>query len=64
MKNLYIKATIIFILAFALSAGSSFALTTYLYSPESGGPLTPIATPGIGVVSILTPPLPAPLSAR
>jgi len=48
MKNLYIKATIIFILAFALSAGSSFALTTYLYSPESGGPLTPIATPGIG----------------
>lgn len=48
MKNIYVKSFLIFLLAFSLSGGASYALTTYLYSPESGGPLTPVATPPIG----------------
>lgn len=48
MKNITVKAIVLFVFAFLLSGGASYALTTYLYSPESGGPLTPIATPPIG----------------
>lgn len=48
MKNPTVKYLVAFLLTFALSGGASYALTTYLYSPESGGPLTPVATPPIG----------------
>lgn len=48
MQHPLIKSFLVFILAFSLSGGASYALTTYLYSPESGGPLTPLATPSIG----------------
>lgn len=48
MKNIYVKYIILFVLSFALSGGASYGLTTYLYSPESGGPITPVATPPIG----------------
>lgn len=48
MKNLYLKAAFVFLLTFILSASASYALTTYLYSPESGGALSPVATPPIG----------------
>ena len=48
MQNPLVKGFLVFLLAFLLSGGASYALTTYLYSPESGGPLTPIATPALG----------------
>lgn len=48
MKNPLIKSIVLFVIAFGLSGGSSFAVTKYLYSPESAGPVTPIATPPIG----------------
>lgn len=48
MKNPLIKSIVLFFIAFGLSGGSSFAVTKYLYSPESAGPVTPIATPPIG----------------
>lgn len=48
MQNPLIKAAIVFLLVFALSGGVSYALTNFLYTPESGGPVTPVATPGIG----------------
>lgn len=47
-KQLIFKALLIFLLSFLLSGGASYALTTYLYSPESGGPLSPVATPPLG----------------
>lgn len=48
MKNPLIKGLLVFLCTFGLSGGASYALTTYLYSPESGGPLTPVATPPLG----------------
>lgn len=48
MQNPLVKGFLVFLLTFSLSGGASYALTTYLYSPESGGPLTPVATPSIG----------------
>lgn len=48
MKNPLVKGILLGLIAFLLSGGASYGLTTYLYSPESGGPLTPVATPGIG----------------
>lgn len=48
MKNIYLKSLLLFFLAFSLSGGASYALTTYLYSPEPGGPISPIATPPVG----------------
>ncbi len=48
MQNTFVKSTLVFIAAFLLSGSASYALTTYLYSPESGGPLTPVVTPPIG----------------
>jgi len=42
------KAIIFSLLAFLLSASGSFALTTYLYTPDSADPNTPLATPAIG----------------
>ena len=48
MQNTVVKSLIIFLLAFSLSGGATYALTTYLYTPESGGAVTPLATPPIG----------------
>lgn len=48
MNNIAIKSFLIFLVAFSLSGGASYAITTYLYTPESGGVITPVATPGIG----------------
>jgi hypothetical protein len=48
MKNQYFKSLIVAVAAFALSTGSSYGLTLYLYSPDSAGPITPVATPQIG----------------
>lgn len=48
MQNPAVKYVLIFLAAFLLSGTASYALTTYLYSPESGGPLSPLATPTIG----------------
>lgn len=48
MKNQLLKYSLTFLMVFALSGGASYALTTYLYTPESGSPLTPVATPPIG----------------
>ncbi len=48
MKNPIVKSIVLFLLAFGLSGGSSYAVTKYLYAPESAGPVTPIATPPIG----------------
>lgn len=48
MQNPLVKSFLVFLLSFLLSGGTSYALTTYLYSPQSGGPLTPVATPAIG----------------
>ena len=45
MKKQTVKYIVAFLLAFSLSGGASYALTTYLYSPESGGALSPVATP-------------------
>lgn len=58
MQNPLVKMIIISLVAFLLSAGSSYALTTYLYTPGNGGPLTPISTPGIGGGLNLDPSLP------
>lgn len=48
MQKPIVKAIILFIVSFSLSGGASYALTNYLYAPESGGPITPVATPKIG----------------
>lgn len=48
MQNNYVKAFLIFVLVFALSGGTSYALTTFLYTPESGGEITPVLAPPIG----------------
>jgi len=48
MRNPLIKSLLIALLAYLLSAGGSYALTTFLYGSESGGPTSPVATPTIG----------------
>lgn len=48
MKNNFVKALIFSLIAFAASTGASYAMTLYLFTPESGGPITPVATPGVG----------------
>lgn len=48
MKNPIVKSLLISLVAFALSASGSYAMTLYLYAPESGGPITPVATPAVG----------------
>ncbi len=48
MQNPVVKGILVFVISFALSGGASYALTNYLYSPESGGELTPVATPPVG----------------
>lgn len=48
MKNPTARLVVSVLLAFFLSAGASYAVTTYLYSPSAGGALAPVATPPIG----------------
>ena len=48
MQTPVFKSFLIALLAYLLSAGGSYALTTYLYAPDSTSPTTPIATPAIG----------------
>lgn len=47
-KNPLIKALLISFVAFALSTGTSYGLTLYLYTPDSAGPITPLSTPTTG----------------
>lgn len=48
MSNIYAKSALYAIVAFLLSAASSFALTTYLYTPSNSGDLAGIPTPPPG----------------
>ena len=48
MKPQLVRVVITFLVAFFVSTGVSYGVTTYLYAPESGGSLTPIETPSIG----------------
>ena len=48
MKNQVLKSIIFFFVAFSLSTGASYALTSYLYAPEDGGASAPVSTPKIG----------------
>jgi len=48
MQTPVFKSFLIALLVYLLSAGGSYALTTYLYAPDSTSPTTPIATPAIG----------------
>lgn len=55
MQNRIVKSLILSLLAFFLSAGLSYGVTTYLYSPSNGGALTPIATPPAGGKLVIDP---------
>jgi len=48
MKNKTVKIVLYTLFAFFVSTGVSFGVTSYLYSPGNGGPITPIATPPSG----------------
>lgn len=48
MSNNLVKSLIFTLVAFLFSAGAGYALTTYLYTPDSEGTLTPVATPPVG----------------
>ncbi len=48
MQKSRLQTILLATLVYLLSAGASFALTTYLYAPQSGGPVTPVATPPLG----------------
>ena len=48
MKNPLVKSLLIVLVAYLLSAGTAFGVTTYLYSPQAGGAVTPVATPPTG----------------
>ncbi len=48
MKNPMVKSVLIVLVAYLLSAGAAFGLTTYLYAPQGGSAATPVATPPIG----------------
>lgn len=48
MNNNFVKAFVVTFITFLVSAGGSYAMTLYLFTPESGGPITPIATPPNG----------------
>lgn len=48
MQNTFVKSLLVFLLAFSLSGSAAYSLTTYLYTPESGGSITPVVTPGVG----------------
>lgn len=48
MKQSALKAILGFIFTFLLSTGASYGATLYLYTPDSSGPLSPVATPPVG----------------
>lgn len=48
MHKPIVKILAYFVLAFALSGSASYALTSYLYAPGSGEPISPVATPKPG----------------
>ena len=48
MKNSFLKIGLSTLVAFVLTTAGSYGMTMYLYAPESGEPLTPVATPPIG----------------
>lgn len=48
MKNPLIKSLIVALITFGVTTGASYGITTYLYAPQSGGPITPVTTPPIG----------------
>lgn len=48
MRKLTARTILITLLAFFVSSGVSYAVTSYLYSPASGGDLSPVATPPVG----------------
>lgn len=48
MKNPLLKSILLAVLVFALSTGAAYGVTLYLYTPSSGGPITPIAAPSVG----------------
>lgn len=48
MKNKLARSIVLAVVAFVLSTGVSYGLTVYLYTPESGGPVTPIGAPALG----------------
>lgn len=58
MQKPVLQTVIFTLLAFFVSAGGSYALTNYLYTPGNGGAVTPVATPGIGGGLNLDPNLP------
>ena len=48
MKNPILKSLLISLIAFGFSTATSYGMTLYLYTPESAGPITPVATPSVG----------------
>lgn len=48
MRNQTVRIAVSVLAAFFLSAGASYGLTTYLYTPGNGGAIEPIATPPVG----------------
>lgn len=48
MKNPILKTLILAVIAFGLSTATSYGMTLYLYTPDSAGPITPVATPSVG----------------
>ena len=48
MKNPIFKSLIMALLAFGFSTATSYGMTLYLYTPDSAGPITPVATPSVG----------------
>lgn len=48
MKNPLLKSLLVALIAFVLSGSASYALTTYLYTPDSSTGGSPVATPPVG----------------
>lgn len=48
MNNPLLKSLLIALLAFGFSTATSYGMTLYLYTPDSAGPITPVATPAVG----------------
>ncbi len=48
MRQPLLKSLLFALLAYLASAGGSFAITTYLYSPDAGSAAAPVATPPVG----------------
>ncbi len=53
-----LKSILAPLIAFLLSTGVAFGVTTYLYAPESGSPISPVQTPPAGGKLNIDPSLP------